>query len=127
MLRIEMPLLTRSKKNSQQILYNSKTHRPFVAQSKLYKEFEKACWQYLEPYSDKLIDYPINLKCTFVVPDLRKRDISNLLNSIQDILVKYHVLKDDNYSIVKSLDGTRIIYQKGVEKTIIEITKIEEN
>lgn len=125
MIKFELPLLTRPKKNSQQVFVNHNTGKPFITQSKQYKEFEKKCWIYLQAYSDLNIDYPINLKCTFVVPDKRKRDIVNLLNAIQDILVKYHVLKDDNYNIVQSLDGTRIIYQKDVEKTIIEITKIE--
>ena len=72
------------------------------------------------------IDYPINLKCIFYVPDKRKRDIVNLLNAIQDILVKYKVIADDNYNIVKSIDGSRIIYEKGREETIIEISKMEE-
>ena len=123
---IEIPVLCRSKKNSQQILINSKTHRPFVAQSKLYKDFEKKCWAYLQPYSALNISCPVNLKVTFIVPDKRQRDIVNLLNAIQDVLVKYHVLSDDNYNIVQSLDGTRIKYQKNVEKIIIEITKIKE-
>lgn len=127
MYKIEIPILCRSKKNSQQVFINRKTGKPFVSQSKLYKEFEKRCWLYLKPYSDLLIDYPINLKCIFVVPDRRKRDIVNLLNAIQDILVKYHVLEDDNYNIVSSLNGTQIIYEKGIEKTIIEIEKKEDN
>lgn len=55
------------------------------------------------------------------MPDKRKRDLTNLLNAIQDILVKYGVLEDDNYNIVKSLDGSRIIYKKGEQKTIVEI------
>lgn len=59
------------------------------------------------------------------MPDKRKRDIVNLLNAIQDILVKYKVIADDNYNIVQSIDGSRIIYEKGKEETIIEITKGE--
>lgn len=42
----------------------------------------------------------------------------------QDILVKYKVLEDDNYSILQSWDGSRIVYEKGREETIIEITKV---
>lgn len=122
-MKIVIPLKCRSKKNAQQILYNSKTHKPFISQSKLYKEFEEECGYYLLNYRKK-IDYPINLKCTFIVDDKRKRDIVNLLNAIQDILVKYQVLADDNYNIVQSIDGTRIIYEKGVNKTIIEINKL---
>lgn len=122
---IKIPLMCRSKKNSQQIYINPRTRKPFVSQSKLYKEFEQNCGYFLNKYQTN-IDYPINLKCTFYVPDKRKRDIVNLLNAIQDILVKYKVIADDNYNIIKSIDGSRIIYEKGREETIIEISKMEE-
>lgn len=39
-------------------------------------------------------------------------------------LTKYKVLKDDNYNILQSWDGSRIVYEKGREETIIEITKV---
>jgi len=119
---IRIPLMCRSKKNSQQIFRNRKTGKPYISQSDLYKEFEKNCGYFLNRYKTN-IDYPINLKCTFYVPDRRKRDIVNLLNAIQDILVKYGVIADDNYQIVNSVDGSRIIYEKGREETIIEIQK----
>ena len=122
---IKIPLMTRSKKNSQQIVWNKNTHRPMIIQSKLYKEFEKECGIFLKPYA-KNINVPINLKCTFYVPDRRKRDLTNLENAIADILVKYKVLEDDNYNIIASWDGTRVIYKKGKEETIIEINKMEE-
>lgn len=124
-MRIVIPLMTRPKKNSQQIFFNKTTGKRFITQSPQYKQFEKNCWTYLKPYA-KNISIPINLKCTFYVGDRRKRDIVNLLNSIQDILVKYKVLEDDNYNIVKGVDGSRIIYEKGREETIIEITRLEE-
>ena len=118
--------MCRSKKNSQQILINHKTKRPFVAQSKLYKEFEKNCGLFLKQYQLG-IDYPINLKAVFYVPDRRKRDLTNLENAIADILVKYKVIEDDNYNILAGWDGSRIIYEKGREEIILEITKMEES
>ena len=125
MIRIEIPLLCRPKKNSQSIIYNTKTKRPMIIQSKQYLEFERECAIFLLKYKMN-INTPINLKCVFIVPDKRKRDIVNLLNAIQDILVKYKVIEDDNYNIVKSVDGSRIIYEKGIEKTIIEISEYKE-
>lgn len=121
---IKIPIMCRSKKNSQQILINKTTRKPFVSQSELYKKFERDCGYYLRKYAVN-INYPINLKGTFYVKDRRKRDIVNLLNAIQDILVKYNVIADDNYNIVHSVDGSRIIYEKGREETIIEIEKME--
>lgn len=123
-MKIIIPLLCRSKKNSQQILINSRTHKPFVSQSSLYKQFEKDCGYFLNKYKTN-IDYPVNIKCTFIVPDKRKRDLTNLENAIADILVKYKVLADDNYSIIAGWDGSRIIYQKGKEKIIIEIEEVK--
>ena len=122
---IKIPLMCRSKKNSQEIHINCRTGKPFVSQGKLYKQFEAECGYYLLKYK-KNISVPINLKCTFYVKDKRKRDIVNLLNAIQDILVEYGVIADDNYNIVKSVDGSRIIYEKGREETIIEIEREED-
>lgn len=122
-MKIEIPLLCRSKKNSQKIWYNPKIKRPMIVQSDLYKKFEKDCAYYM-PKLDKPIDKPVNIKCTFIVPDRRKRDLTNLENAIADILVKYKVLKDDDYTILAGWNGSRIIYQKGVEKTIVEVEDI---
>lgn len=120
---IKIPLLCRSKKNSQQILLNNKTGKLFVSQSDLYKQFEQECAYFLNKYKMN-IDYPINIKSTFYVPDKRKRDLTNLENAIADILVKYNVVADDNYNIIAGWDGSRIIYDKNREETIIEITKM---
>ena len=113
------------KKNSQQIFINKRTGRPFISQSKRYLEFEKNCEMFLYQHKYQL-DQPINLKCTFYVPDRRVRDLTNLLNSIQDVLVRYRVLMDDNYNVVRSVDGSRIIYEKGKEFTIVEIEETKE-
>ena len=122
-MRIVIPLLCRSKKNSQEIGINKRTGKRFVRQSDIYLQFERDCAYFLNKYA-RHISTPINLKCTFYVPDKRKRDLTNLLNAIQDILVKYKVIEDDNYNIVQSLDGSRIIYEKGKEQTIIDIEEV---
>jgi Holliday junction resolvase RusA-like endonuclease len=110
--------MPRSKKNSKRIIVCK--GRPMIIQSELYKQYERECAVFL-PKLENPISSPINLKCTFIVPDKRKRDLTNLLNAIQDILVKYKILEDDNYNIVNTTDGSQIIYEKNVAKTIIEI------
>lgn len=124
-MRIEIPLLCRSKKNSQQILKNRKTGKYFISQSEAYKNFERECGYFLLKYKNSNISYPINLKCLFYVPDRIRRDLTNLENAIADILVKYKVLEDDNYNIIQSWDGSRIIYEKGRSEIIIDITEVE--
>lgn len=124
-MEIKLPLLCRSKKNSQRIVFNRVTKRPMILQSEIYKQFEKDCGWFLKKYSKDTINYPINLKCTFYVKDKRKRDLTNLENAIADILVKYKVIEDDNYNILAGWDGSRIIYRQNKEpETIIEITKM---
>lgn len=123
-MKIIIPVIPRSKKNSQQIISNSRTKRPMIIQSKLYANFERECGLYLKRYKSN-IDYSINLKIDFYVPDRRRRDIANYIEAIQDILVKYEVIKDDNYNIIESLDGTRMHIDKENPRVEIEITKIE--
>lgn len=125
-IKIEIPLLCRSKKNSEQIIPNKRTGKSIIIQSKLYREFENSCGWYLMKYRLE-INKRINIKATFIVPDRRKRDLTNLENAIADILVKYGVIEDDNYNIVAGWDGSRIVYKKGVEKTIIEIGGITDD
>ena len=97
-----------------------------IVQSNIYKQFEKDCGYFLNRYKGNKITYPINLKCTFYVPDRKKRDLTNLENAIADILVKYEILEDDNYNIIAGWDGSRIIYEKGREQTLIEIAPINQ-
>lgn len=123
-MTISIPLLCRSKKNSQQIIWNKNTKRPMIIQSELYKKFERECGLFLKKYQGNKITYPINLKCLFFVSDRRKRDLTNLENAIADILVKYEIIEDDNYNIITGWDGSRIIYRKGEPEIIIEITKM---
>lgn len=122
-MKITIPVVPRSKKNSQQIIINPRTKRPMIIQSKLYANFERECGLYLKKYKSN-IDFRVNIKIEFYVPDKRKRDIANYIEAIQDILVKYEVLRDDNYNIVYSLDGTRIYVDKENPRVEIEITKI---
>ena len=125
-MKIVIPLLCRSKKNSQQILKNHKTGKYFISQSEIYKNFERECRYFLFKYKNNDIIPPVNIKCLFYVPDKIRRDLTNLENAIADILVKYDILEDDNYNIIQSWDGSRIIYEKGRSETIIEITEVKD-
>lgn len=107
-----------------QIIYNARTHKPMIIQSKLYREFEKDCAIFLKDYHLK-IDYPINLKCVFYRDTKRRIDLNNLLGAICDILVKYDVLVDDNRNIVATTDGSMVLYDKNNPRIEIEISPIE--
>lgn len=118
MIKFTIPLAPITKKNHSRIVYAG--GRPVVIPSKQYQEYERSCGIYLDPLN---IDYKINLKTVFYMPTRRRTDITNLMSAIHDILTKYHVIFDDNSSIVCSVDGSRVKYDKFNPRTEIEITE----
>lgn len=118
MFVVELPPV--SKKNSQQILINSKTKRPFIAPSQKYRQYERDVKAFM-PKLDKPIDEPVAVKCLFYMPTRRRCDLPNMENAIDDIMVKYGVLADDNFNILVSHDGSRILYDKERPRTEITI------
>ena len=112
-----------SKKNSQQILLNPKTGKRFIAPSKKYKEYEQNAGWFL-PRRKEPIDYSINVKCLFYMPTKRKCDLTNLLEAVDDVLVKHGIIADDNYTIIESHDGSRVLYDKENPRTEIYIDEV---
>ena len=120
---IKLPPIT--KKNSQQILVNKATGRPFIMPSKQYKEYERDAMWFI-PRPEQPIDYPVNVKCTFYMPTRRKVDLTNLLEAVDDIMVKAGLFKDDHSGIVVSHDGSRVLYDKENPRTEVEIEILSE-
>lgn len=121
---IVIPLNPVTKKNSQQIKVNRKTGKPFVSQSDAYRAFEKACGYYIR-WTEDPIDDTVNVRMVYYRKDWRRCDLVNLQEATLDILVKWGVLKDDNYTIVESMDGSRVFIDKKNPRTEITITKKE--
>lgn len=70
--------------------------------SKLYRQFENDCLKVIPNKYKKNIDYPINIKAVFYTESRRRIDLTNLLEALDDMLVKAEVIKDDNRDIVAS-------------------------
>ena len=121
---IKLPPIT--KKNSQQILTNPKTDRPFISPSKQYKKYEREAAWYLKPRPSRPIECSLCIKCLFYLPTRRKTDLTNLLEAVDDILVHAGIIADDHYGIVTSHDGSRCYWDKENPRTEIIITKIEQ-
>jgi Holliday junction resolvase RusA-like endonuclease len=124
-MRIEftIPLPPITKKNHQQIVNNPKTGKPFVIPSRQYKEYEKSAMWFI-PRPQKPIDIPVNVKCLFYLPTKRKGDLTNYLEAIDDVMVKVGLLEDDNYTIIQSHDGSRVLYDKANPRTEIIIEEV---
>lgn len=121
---VELPPVT--KKNSQQILINRTTGRPFVGQSEQYRAFEKAAGFFLRPRPSKPITEPVTVTCIFYTKTYRRVDKANLEAAVHDILVKYGILADDNRDIIASTDGSRVYYDKERPRVEITITPLGE-
>lgn len=121
---IELPPIT--KKNSQQILINRKTGRPFIMPSKKYKEYEKDALYYLPKRAGMPLEGPVNVKVLFYMTTRRKTDLTNLLEAVDDIMVKAGIVVDDNYKVIAAHDGSRCYYDKENPRTEIYITDFEE-
>lgn len=125
MIEFTVPLTPVSKKNSQQIYVNRATGRPFITPSQKYKEYEKSALWFI-PKVNKPIDRPCNVKMLFYMPTKRKCDLVNMQESILDVMVKSGLLADDNYSIVYSMDGSRVLVDRENPRTEVTITLMEE-
>lgn len=123
-MKIIIPLCPVTKKNSQRIFVNRKTQRPFISPSEKFREYEKAASRYLTGY--KVDEFPVNVKLLFYMPNKRKCDLTNLMEAIDDVLVKTGVLPDDSYNIIAAHDGSRVYVDKDSPRTEIYIEKMQE-
>lgn len=121
-----VPLPPITKKNHQVIAYNRRTGKRFITQSQQYNDYESKAMWFLKPIPKKPIDYLVEVKCLFYMPTLRLCDLPNHIAAIDDILVKAKILKDDNYKIVASHDGSRVYVDRENPRTEIYITELKE-
>lgn len=116
-----------TKKNSQQILVNRVTGKPFISPSRQYKEYENTARWFVRPLPPHPIDYAVNVRCVFYMPTRRRVDLNNLLEAVTDLLVHTGVLADDHSGIVAGHDGSRVKVDKTAKpRTEIYITRMTE-
>lgn len=89
--------------------------------SEKYANYEQNALCFL-PNTLEPINYPVNIKCLFYMENKRKCDLVNLQEATLDVLVKGRIIEDDNFTIVQSMDGSRVLYDKENPRTEIEIT-----
>lgn len=133
MISIIIPLEPITKKNHQEILKNRTTGKHFVSPSKQYKQYARdAMWYLTNPFYNeaimrgRAIDFPVSVKCLFYVSTFKDCDLTNLLESIDDILVGAGILTDDSYKVLNNHDGSRVLYDKENPRTEIYIEVIED-
>lgn len=121
-----IPIEPKTKKNSQKIIENKKTKRLMVVQSDQYKLYESHAGWFLRKPKEGAISQPVNIRCIFYRKDRHRVDLTNLLEAIDDILVKYKVIKDDSFNILAGHDGSRVRIDKENPRTEIYIETIDD-
>ena len=91
--------------------------------SKLYREFENECLKVISNSYKKKINYPVNVKAIFYTQTKRRIDLTNLLEALDDMLVKAEVLEDDCRDVIASHDGSLVFHDKDNPRIEVEITK----
>lgn len=123
-MRFEVKGETPSKKNSRVFLKNGRN-----IPSKRYLEwhslalgelFNQLVATSLERFP---LDEEVEITLCFYHGDLRRRDSDNGTSSILDTLVDAHILKDDNWQVVKTI-VVHNEYDKGNPRCIIDIEPI---
>lgn len=97
-----------------------------VVQNDAYKQYEKESGWFLTKKPSEPISQLVNVKCLFYRKNAIRCDLTNLLEAIDDILVKYGILADDNFNIIYSHDGSRVFIDKDKPRTEIVIEDIFE-
>ena len=119
-LKYVVELAPITKKNSTRIMQFGKVKK--VVPSAQFINYQNNASVYLLPKPEKPIDYPVQVKCLFYMPTRRRVDLTNLLEAIDDILVRYGILEDDHSRIIVSHDGSRVLYDKENPRTEVSIT-----
>lgn len=121
-IKFTIPLSPVTKKNSQRIANCGSYSK--ILPSKAYVQYEKDAGYFL-PQRGAKYEQPCEVVCLFYMPDRRRVDLTNLLEAIDDVLVKYGVLKDDDSKIVVSHDGSRVLYDPVRPRTEVTIKFLE--
>jgi Holliday junction resolvase RusA-like endonuclease len=112
-----------TKKNSQRIV--TIHNKPRIIPSKAYKDYEYAASVELG-ITQRLgytINEPVNVQCTYYMGTKRKADLTNLLEATDDVLVRAGILYDDNYGVIQSHDGSRVLIDRENPRVEIVITR----
>ena len=125
-IKFTLPIRPVTKKNSGQIVMRGKY--PILLPSKQYQAFEKECLPYLYRVKQEVgvVNYPVNIQCIFYVDARRKVDLSNLLNAIDDAMVKSGLILDDNRDIIAGHDGSRVFHDNINPRIELEIKEIKD-
>lgn len=128
-----IPLDPRTKKNHQTIAGKGprcpkcgKRERQYIRQGHANTEYAARAAQYLHPKPREPFGNEVHVVYRLYMQTHRRVDDLNLYASLDDILVSEGILKDDNIKIIRSRDGSRVLYDKERPRAEIYIFEYRE-
>lgn len=120
-------IMPRTKKNSQEIR-RRRDGTAFVSPSSAYRAWENTVAEMLAILNrgEKPISEPVNLREVIYMPTARRVDQTNLMESVDDALVKAGVIADDCTKIVAGHEGSCVRIDRANPRIEITITPAEE-
>lgn len=95
-----------SSKNSKQIFRNKKTDKPFITDSAVAKRYRKEVSAFYKQHTtdwNKLISgkpLPLRVQFYFIRKTKQRFDYSNIVQLVQDLMVEYGWISDDNSDVL---------------------------
>lgn len=128
-----IPLEPKTKKNSHRISgcgarcpVCGKYKRQFIRNARRTIDYAYQATRYLHPRPEAAIGGEVHLIYRVYTKTRRRVDDLNLYENTDDILVESGILEDDNRSIIRSRDGSRVLYDKEHPRTEIYILRYHE-
>lgn len=111
-----------AQKNEKRIAINTRTGKPFPMTSPAVKAWqEEVGWQLKNaPKFPGRVEIAFNFYCK----DNRRRDLDNMISSVQDSLVRAGVIKDDSWQVL-TIVGATGAYDKDRPRVEIFIDEVE--
>lgn len=128
-----IPLDPRTKKNSQMIAGTGarcpacgKRAKQYIRQGHANTEYSARAACYLRGKPKSPISGEVHIVYRLYMQTRRRVDDLNLYASLDDILTREGILKDDNISIIRNRDGSRVLYDKEHPRAEIYIYEYRE-
>ena len=103
-----------------------KKARQFVRQGAAHSKYAFEAAQFLNPRPKVPIEEQVHIVYILYMQTRRRVDDLNLYASLDDILVHEKILKDDCIKLIRSRDGSRVLYDKEFPRAEIYIYSYRE-
>lgn len=112
MITFELDGLVPSKKNSRSLFYRDgqQVNVPSAKYTKWHREAQKDLVPQLMGLSMPIVTEPLFIAYVFTMPDYTRRDLSNMIQSIEDLFKDMGVITDDAWKYLQ-IAGAVAVYE----------------